>query len=108
MRAFRETLFVVLRFVSLVLIAIALMLLGADLVSTLEKGGEITVRSLADVWALFDRAVLAAFRAWMSHSLPSVLVSFAEAVLRLPGWAFFGVIGVVIAFLIGRHHPEVK
>ncbi|HEY1710966.1 MAG TPA: hypothetical protein VGG10_22065 [Rhizomicrobium sp.] len=108
MRAFRETLFVVLRLISLVLIAFALMLLGADLVSTLEKGGEITVRSLADVWALFDRAVLMAFRAWMSRSLPSVLVSFAEAVLRLPGWGFFGVIGVIIAFLSGRHHPEAK
>ena len=30
------------------------MLLGADAVTSLEKGGEITVRSLGLVWAMFD------------------------------------------------------
>ena len=39
-----------LRFVSLALIIIALMLLGADMVTSLEKGGQIAVRSIEQVW----------------------------------------------------------
>src|SRR5437868_4935729 len=87
--------FVALRLFSLVLIVIALMLLGADFVSTLEKGGEITVRSLEDVWAMFDRAGVDAFKAWLEHTLPGPTPGWIEAVLSLPGWAFFGVIGVI-------------
>ncbi len=41
---------VFMRLVSLILIVIALMLLGADAVTSLGKGGEITVRSLDTVW----------------------------------------------------------
>ena len=37
------------RFLSLVLIVLGLMLLGADVIASLEKGGEITVRSLDQV-----------------------------------------------------------
>ena len=47
--------FVILRLVSLILIVAALMLLGADAVTSLENGGEIIVRSLDQVWALFDK-----------------------------------------------------
>ena len=46
--------FVVLRLISLILVVAALMLLGADAVTSLENGGKITVRSLDQVWALFD------------------------------------------------------
>jgi len=38
---------VALRLFSLVLVALALMLLGADAVTSLDKGGEITVRSVS-------------------------------------------------------------
>ncbi len=43
---------VVMRLVSLVLVVAALMLLGADAVTSLERGGGITVRSIDQVWAL--------------------------------------------------------
>jgi hypothetical protein len=97
-----------LRFVSLILIVIALMLLGADLVTTLEKGGEITVRSIEDVWAMFSRASVDAFKSWLEHTLPQPSSGWVEAVLSLPGWAFFGVIGVILGFLFGRRHGEVE
>ena len=41
---------VLMRLISLILIVAALMLLGADAVTSLEKGGEITVRSLGLIW----------------------------------------------------------
>jgi hypothetical protein len=100
--------FVALRFLSLLLIVVALMLLGADLVSTLEKGGEITVRALDDVWAMFDKAGVDSFKAWLEHTLPAPMPSWIEAVLSLPGWAFFGVIGVILAFLFGRRHEAAE
>ncbi|HEY2445229.1 MAG TPA: hypothetical protein VGI20_05760 [Rhizomicrobium sp.] len=97
---------VVLRFVSLVLLVIALMLLGADAVTSLEKGGQITVRSIDQVWALFSPGSIDGFKAWLEHSLPSPFPGWFYAVLALPAWALTGVPGVVLAFLFGRHAPE--
>ena len=94
--------YVVLRLISLILIVSALMLLGADAVTTLEKGGEITVRSLNDVLALFDKSGVAGFKATLDHALPAPLPNWIEAVLALPGWGLTGVIGVILAFLFGR------
>ena len=93
---------VVLRLISLVLVVAALMLLGADAVTSLEKGGEITVRSLDQVWALFDKAGPIAFKAWLGHTLPAPVPGWFSAALALPGWAVTGVIGVILAFLFGR------
>ena len=63
--------FVILRVLSLILIVAALMLLGADAVSSLENGGKIIVRSLDQVWALFDKTGMDAFHAWAGRHLPA-------------------------------------
>jgi hypothetical protein len=92
---------VVMRLVSLVLIVLALMLLGADAVTSLERGGEITVRSLGAVWSMIDDDGQTHFKNWVQHYLPF----FAQGVyssLALPGWAITGVIGVILAFVFGR------
>ena len=48
---------VVMRLISLILIVTALMLLGADAVTSLERGGDLTVRSLGTIWGFrYDRA----------------------------------------------------
>ncbi|HWY62608.1 MAG TPA: hypothetical protein VNW15_11970 [Rhizomicrobium sp.] len=89
------------RIVSLTLIVLALMMLGADTVSSLEKGGEITVRSLGAVWSIIDDDGLNNFKNWVQQHLPF----FAQGVysaLALPGWAATGVIGVIVAFVFGR------
>lgn len=94
------------RLLSLVLIVCALLLLGADVVSSLEKGGEISVRSLDTVWAALDKSSLDAFKAWVQNRAPS-LAQMIYSFLALPGWAASGVIGVVLAFIFGRKHgPE--
>ena len=98
--------FVALRVVSLIFIVIALMLLGADLVTTLEKDGEITVRSLYDVWALFDKGSVDGFKAWLDHALPSPLSGWVGGIFQVWGWAFFGILGVIMAFLFGRRPEE--
>jgi hypothetical protein len=92
---------VAMRLVSLVLIVLALMLLGADAVTSLEKGGEITVRSLGTVWAMTDNDGLNDFKNWVQHYLP-FLAQGVYSSLALPGWALTGVVGVILAFVFGR------
>ena len=92
---------VLMRLISLILIVTALMLLGADAVTSLEKGGDVTVRSLAMVWAIIDANGLTVFKDWVQHYLPFLAQGIYSA-LALPGWAITGVIGVILAFIFGR------
>lgn len=92
---------VLMRLVSLILIVIALMLLGADAVSSLERGGELTVRSLDTVWALIHPASLHGFKSWVQNNLPS-MAQGVYSFLSSPSWGVTGVIGVILAFVFGR------
>jgi len=92
---------VVMRLISLILIVIALMLLGADAVTSLERGGELTVRSLGTIWGLLHQASLDGFKSWVQNHLPFMAQGVYSA-LALPGWAATGVIGVILAFVFGR------
>ena len=97
------------RFLSLVVVVIALMLLGADLVTSLEnleKGGHIAVRSLAMIWGLLDQGSLEAFRHWASSQLPGFLVVAIDWLLGVYSWFAVGVIGMAMAFFFGRSKHE--
>jgi hypothetical protein len=92
---------VFMRLISLILIVIALLLLGADAVSSLEKGGELTVRSLDTVWRSIHPASLFTMKTWLHDHAPAIaqpIYSF----LSSPGWGVTGVIGVTLAFVFGR------
>jgi len=93
------------RYISLVLLVIAFMLLGADFMTSLEKG-EITVRSLAQFWTIVDKPTLDAFKAWLEHTMPSPFAGWTESFLNVYGWAPFGVLGVILAFASSRHPDE--
>ena len=97
--------YVALRFVSLFLIVIGLMLLGADLITTLEHGGEVTIRSLDHVWTAIHRDSIDGMKNWLQHRAPQPVTHGIESFLALPGWAVFGVLGVILAFLFGRRSP---
>jgi hypothetical protein len=94
---------IALRLFSLALILAALLLLCIDMLSSLESGGRLTVRSLEQVWALADSASLAQTTAWLKFH--GGLAEWTTPLLALPGWGVTGVLGVLIAFLAGRH-PE--
>ena len=94
------------RFISLVLIAIGLMLLGADVVTSLEKG-HVVVRSLEQVWTSVGAHSLVAFQAWLEHTLPPPSPGWIESfIANVYSWAPFGVIGVILAFLFGRRSDD--
>ena len=97
------------RFLSLVVVVIALMLLGADLVTSLEnlaKGGHIAVRSLAAIWGLLDQGGLDAFRHWAASRLPGFLAVAIDWLLGVYSWFAVGVIGMAMAFFFGRGRHE--
>jgi hypothetical protein len=99
--------FVILRLISLILVVAGLMLLGADIVTSLENGGKIMVRSLDQVWALFDKSAVAAFHSWCTAHLPGFLAHGIASLFALPGWAATGVPGIILAFLFGRRVADV-
>ena len=92
---------VVMRLIALMMIGAALLLLGADALTSLEKGGAITVRSLNLVWSLIDDHSLAAFKGWAQHKIPFLAQTIYSA-LAMPAWGPIGVVGVLIAFIFGR------
>jgi hypothetical protein len=84
---------VILRLLALIFIVVALMLLGADAVTTLEKGGAIMLRSLATDLALVhgDPSM------WVQMALPASIANVLMIGLGFPGWAVIGVLGVLLA-----------
>jgi len=97
--------YVAFRLLSLLLIAIGLMLLGADLITTLEHGGEVTIRSLDHVWTALNRDSIDGMKVWLDHRAPAAITHGVNSFLATPGWAVFGVLGVILAFLFGRRSP---
>lgn len=98
---------VLLRLISLILVVSAIMLLGADIVTSLENGGKVMVRSLDQVVALFSPAGVTAFHAWCVAHLPGFLSGGISSLMGLWGWAVTGVPGIILAFLFGRRTADV-
>src|SRR5882757_9650719 len=92
---------VLMRLISLILIVAALLFLGADAVTSLERGGELTVRNLGTVWGLFHQSSLDAFKSWVQNHA-AFMAQGVYSALALPAWAVTGVIGVILAFIFGR------
>ena len=91
------------RIFSLFLVVLALMMLGADAVTSLEHQGQISVRSFEAIWGLFDANSVKAFKAWADHTMPGFIAGLIYSTLAIPAWSI-GVIGVILAFVFGRKH----
>jgi hypothetical protein len=94
-----------LSYFGLILLGLALMLLGADMVTTLEHQGQITLRSFLDVWAIFDKSAVTSFTAWLGRTLPQWGASAVLLVLGIPAWSI-GFIGFFITFFAGHKREE--
>ena len=94
---------VFMRLLSLILIVAALVFLGADAVSSLERGGELVVRNLDAVWGMIAPHSLAGFKSWVQNHA-AFMAQGVYSSLALPAWAATGVLGVIFAFVFGRRH----
>lgn len=97
---------IVLRFLAFVLVVLALMLLGADIISTLEAGGEAKVRTVDNMWMLLSGVTQDQIAAWLS-SLPAPAPDAVGALLSFPAWAVLFVVGVIMWFLF-RQQDEAE
>ncbi len=86
---------VIFRLIGLVLLVLALMLLGADVVSTLEAKGMTVIRSLDGILALFGMDA----HAWAAQRLTPALAPIFATILSWPGWAVLGVPGAILGML---------
>ena len=89
-----QKLIVAARWLGILLLLHALMLLGADEISTIENGGIRTIRPLERILSLY-RADPEPFLA----SLPEWLSGPFSWVLMLPGWGVLAVIGAALAVI---------
>lgn len=84
------------------LIVLALMLLGADLVSTLEKNGEVVIRSLDQILLLLGGDP----KPWLHEQLSPTLANASLTVLSWPGWAVLGIPGIIFGMLSAGPHEK--
>jgi hypothetical protein len=87
-----QKLVIVPRLLGIGLLLHALMLLGADEISSIENGGIRTIRSLGRILALYradPEPLLASLPGWLSAGLGWVLA--------MPGWGVLAVIGTALA-----------
>jgi hypothetical protein len=94
---------IIFRFLALVLIVAALMVLGYDAITSLrnaELTGEVGVQmlSLGDLWTLLEPASKDAIMGWGAET-DGTLSTVINTLLTWPAFAVLGVIGVVFAFL---------
>ena len=87
-------LLLVLRVLGILLIVHALMLIGADEISTIEAGGVRTIRSLDHILTIYRLDP----KPWEA-SLPPMLQGIFGWVMSLPAWAVLTVAGVLIGFV---------
>ncbi len=88
------------RLIGLLLVVVAFMLLGADVITTLEKGadlwsGDLMVRSLEQVLTLLHWDI----QPWIQTTLPDPVAGWLTTALSWPSWADTGVPGVLLMFL---------
>jgi cytochrome bd-type quinol oxidase subunit 2 len=93
------------RFLALILIVLGLMLLGADVVSMLESGQEPALRSLENVWGMFTATGVESFKVWLAGLAPAAAMDVFNAILGLPAFAVFGVVGILLA-VVFRERDE--
>ena len=86
------------RIISLIVIAAALMLLGADALTSIE-GGSVSMRSLADVLDLVNAGSAGGLSSWSQGALPGAIMPVIGAALGAPAWVPLGVLGLILALI---------
>jgi len=87
---------IVLQWIGIAFIAHALMLIGADEITTLERGRILTVRSAQQILALYGADPMP----WLSGAGPTV-GGLSAIVLAWPAWAILAGMGGII-WIISR------
>jgi hypothetical protein len=74
------------------------MLLGADVVSSIEGGGPFVIRSLDHILGLMNASPVD----WIERTFPAGVSGALTYFLGLPAWLPSGVLGVLLALISGK------
>ena len=81
------------RIIGILLVVHALMLIGADEISTIEAGGVRTIRSLDHILTIYRLDP----KPWAA-SLPGLLQGGVSTVMAWPAWAVLAGVGALLGF----------
>jgi hypothetical protein len=87
-------------------IAVALMILGVDVLTMFVSGNPFNAHSIRQDWQLYSYDTYAVFQAWLVHALPMGPAGDVEVALGLWTWAAVGFAGMLIAPF--RHAAALK
>lgn len=91
------------RVIALITIAAALMLLGADALSSLENG-EMAMRSLTEAIDLVSPGTAGTVQSFSENGLPAFASPAVSTIMALPGWIPVGLLGLLLAFIFRIRH----
>ena len=96
----------VLRFLGGIALAIAVLFAVVDATRSVAASA-LVLTPLVESWASALPDSMAAFEGWVSARLgPSFWSGLARPLLSLPGWALFGVVGLLLAWLGRKPEPK--
>jgi hypothetical protein len=94
-----------LRFVGLLLLALAFIFLVYDGIRSISDGG-ILLTKASDIWNILNDRTLAAFQTWVEGRADARIWQAGIApVLNQPAWAVAGVLGVILTVLGRKKKP---
>lgn len=90
------------RLIAVIFIVAGLLVVGFDIISSLQLGQGFKTLSFQELWTLIHQASLDGYRAWVVQTIPNPGPSISDTVLGFPAFAVFGVIGVLLGLLFQR------
>jgi hypothetical protein len=90
------------RLIAVIFIVAGLLVVGFDIISSLQAGDGFKALSLESLWQLLHAPSLDGYRQWVIASVPNPGPSISDAILGFPAFAVFGVIGILLGLLFQR------
>jgi len=87
---------VVIRLIGVILLILALLLLGADAVTSLEQGGGFATRSLD---YFFEILAWGSLSSSVEANLPIAVATFLVSALSLPAWLLIGGLAIILVLI---------
>ncbi len=90
------------RLIAVIFIVAGLLVVGFDIISSLQAGQGFKALSLESLWTLIHPGSLEAYNNWITASVPNPGPGISSAILGFPAFAVFGVIGILLGLLFQR------
>lgn len=90
------------RLIAVIFIVAGLMVVGYDVIASMQAGQGFRAISLQDTWRLFSESSLTGFTQWYTMKVPNPGPSIIGSIMSFPAFAVLGVFGVLLGLLFQR------